>query len=94
MNSRLKSLGVLVAVIGLAFIAVGGFAFYKTNQGAQALQAFSLAQNVTLNYNEQGQLLDRGETAGADKIMALLVNDWGFAVDKSELNPNNPLVNT
>ncbi len=94
MNGRLKGLGVMVAVIGLAFIAVGGFAFYKTSQGAQALQAFSVAQNVTLSYNDQGQLVDRGETAGADKIMALLVNDWGFAVDKSELNPNNPLVNT
>ena len=28
------------------------------------------------------------------EIMSLLVNDWGFAVDKSELNPNDPLVNT
>ena len=26
--------------------------------------------------------------------MSLLVNDWGYAVDKSELNPNDPLVNT
>ena len=26
--------------------------------------------------------------------MSLLVNDWGFAVDKGELNPNDPLVNT
>ena len=26
--------------------------------------------------------------------MALLVNDWGYTVDKSELNPNDPLVNT
>ena len=26
--------------------------------------------------------------------MSLLTNDWGFAVDKSELNPNDPLVNT
>ena len=26
--------------------------------------------------------------------MSLLVNDWGFTVDKSELNPNDPLVNT
>jgi hypothetical protein len=67
---------------------------YKTNQGAQALQAFSAAQNVTLSYNEAGQLVDRGETAGADKIMSLLVNDWGYAVDRSELNPNDPLVNT
>lgn len=93
-NSRLKGLGVLLAVIGFAFVLGGGYAFLKTSQGSQALQAFSKAQNVTLNYNDQGQLTDRGETAGADKIMALLVNDWGFTVDKSELNPNDPLVNT
>jgi hypothetical protein len=94
MNSRFKVLGVMLAVIGLAFIAGGGFAYYKTNQGAQALQAFSAAQNVTLAYNSDGQLVDRGETAGAQKIMSLLVNDWGYSVDSSELNPNDPLVNT
>ena len=94
MNGRLKILGAMLAVFGLAFIAGGGFAFYKTNQGAQSLQAFSAAQNVKLNYNEAGQLVDRGETAGSDKIMSLLVNDWGYTVDKSELNPNDPLVNT
>ena len=94
MNGRLKGLGVVLAVFGLAFIAGGGYALYKTNQGSQALQAFSAAQNVTLSYNDQGQLVDRGETAGADKIMSLLVNDWGFTVDKAELNPNDPLVNT
>ena len=65
MNSRLKGLGVMLAVIGLAFIAGGGFAYYKTNQGAQSLQAFSAAQNVKLSYNEAGQLVDRGETEGA-----------------------------
>jgi hypothetical protein len=84
----------MLAVIGLAFIAGGGFAFYQTNQGAQALQAFSAAQNVTLTYNEAGQLVDRGETEGAQKIMSLLANDWGYAVNTSELNPNDPLVNT
>ncbi len=94
MNSRLKVLGVMLAVIGLAFIAGGGFAFYKTDQGAQALQAFSAAQNVKLNYNESGQLVDRGETEGAVAIMSLLTNDWGYSVNASELNPNDPLVNT
>jgi hypothetical protein len=84
----------MLAVIGLAFIAGGGYAFYKTDQGAHALQAFSAAENVKLSYNESGQLVDRGETAGADAIMSLLVNDWGYAVDKGELNPNDPLVNT
>ena len=94
MNGRLKILGAMLAVVGLAFIVGGGFAFYKTNQGAQSLQAFSAAQNVKLSYNEAGQLVDRGETAGADKIMAQLTNDWGYAVNTADFNPNDPLVNT
>jgi uncharacterized protein YkwD len=94
MNGRLKILGAMMAVIGLAFIAGGGYALYKTNQGSQALQAFSAAQNVTLSYNDQGQLVDRGETEGSAAIMSLLTNDWGYSVDASELNPNDPLVNT
>ena len=93
-NNRLKGLGVMLAVIGLAFVAGGGFALYQTNQGAHALQAFSAAQNVTLSYNEAGQLVDRGKTEGAQNIMSLLTNDWGYSVDGSELNPNDPLVNT
>ncbi len=94
MEKRLQRLGVVLVVLGLAFFAAGGFTLIKTQAGANALQSFSAAQNVKLSYNDQGQLVDRGETAGAEKIMSLLVNDWGFAVDKSELNPNDPLVNT
>ena len=94
MDKRLQKLGIGLVLMGIVFFAAGGYTLYKTQQGASALQAFSAAQNVKLSYNAQGQLVDRGETAGADKIMSLLVNDWGFAVDKSELNPNDPLVNT
>ncbi len=94
MNSRLKVIGVMLAVIGLAFIAGGGFAYYKTDQGAKSLQAFSAAQNVELNYNEAGQLVDRGETEGAQAIMSLLATDWAYAVNPSELDPNDPMVNT
>jgi hypothetical protein len=94
MSKRLQHLGIGLVLMGIVFFAAGGYTLYKTQQGASALQAFSAAQNVRLTYNDQGQLVDRGETAGADKIMSLLVNDWGFAVDKSELNPNDPIVNT
>ena len=94
MNGRLKIIGVMLAVFGLAFVAGGGYAYYKTNQGAQALHAFSDAQNVKLTYNEAGQLTSGGGTEDADKIMSLLANDWGYTVDKSELNPNDPVVNT
>jgi hypothetical protein len=62
--------------------------------GYGSLQAFSEAQNVTLSYNEDGQLIDRGTTEGADAIMSLLVDDWNYPVVDSDLDPNNPLVNT
>jgi len=95
MNGRLKVVGVIVAVFGLAFLAGGGYAYYKVNQGTQALQAFSAAQNVKLTYNADGQLADaKGDTTEAVAIMGMLTNDWGYSVDKGELNPNDPVVNT
>lgn len=94
MNTRLRTLGLVLAAFGLVFVAAGGFAFFKAQQGYQSLQAFSAAQDVQLTYNEEGQLVDRGETAGAAAIMSLLVNDWGYAVEQGDLNPNDPLVNT
>ena len=87
MNKRLQLLGIGLVVMGLVFFAAGGYTLYKTQQGATALQTFSAAQNVTLNYNEQGQLVDRGETAGADSDHGAPVNDWGYAVDKARAQP-------
>ena len=94
MNGRFKILGIGLVLIGFAFIAGGGYAYLKTQEGAKSLQAFSAAQGVTLSYNEDGQLVDRGETEGAVAIMSLLTNDWGYAVAANELDPNDPLVNT
>ena len=94
MNGRLKGLGIVLVLIGFGFIAGGGYAYLKTQEGAKALNAFSAAQNVKLNYNDQGQLVDRGKTEGAAAIMSLLTNDWGYTVNSAELNPNDPLVNT
>jgi hypothetical protein len=94
MISRLKKLGIVLAIIGVAFVAAGGFAFLKTQEGYRSLNAFSAAQDVKLTYNDQGQLVDRGETAGAQAILSLLKNDWGYPVADSELNPNDPIVNT
>jgi len=94
MINRLRGLGIVLGLIGLAFILAGGFAFMKTQQGTSSLNAFSAAQNVELTYNADGQLVDRGETAGAVAIMALLTDDWGYPVSSGELDANDPLVNT
>src|SRR3990172_3333037 len=94
MISRLKRLGLVLALFGLAFVAAGGYAYIKVQDGQKALNAFSAAQAVSLTYNDQGQLVDRGETAGAAAIMSLLTNDWGYTVDQAEFNPADPTVNT
>jgi len=94
MTRRLQVLGALLALIGLGFLIGGGVAYAKVQDGQDSLQAFSAAQNVVLEYNEDGELIDRGETAGAEAIMSLLVDDWQYPVVESELDPNDPLVNT
>lgn len=94
MVKRLRGLGIVLALIGMAFIAAGAFALFKTQEGYRSLNAFSAAQAVQLTYNDQGQLVDRGETEGAQAIMALLTEDWGYPVVSWELDPNDPIVNT
>ena len=94
MYARFKVLGIALVIAGIAFVAVGGYTYMKTQEGANALHAFSAAQNVELSYNDQGQLVDRGETAGAAAIMSRLTNDWGFTVNPADFDPNDPVVNT
>jgi hypothetical protein len=94
MIGRLRGLGFVLGLIGIAFIAAGAFAFIKTQDGYRSLNAFSAAQDVRLTYNDSGQLVDRGDPTEAQAIMALLTEDWGYPVAGSELDPKDPVVNT
>lgn len=94
MSKRLSLVGYVMAVFGLVFVVAGGVAFTKIQEGYDSLQAFSAAQNVTLNYNEDGQLVDRGDPAQAEAILSLLTDDWGYPVVMSDLDADDPLVNT
>jgi hypothetical protein len=93
-NRRFKILGIGMVLIGVSFLLAGGYSFLKVQEGYRSLAAFSAAQNVTLSYNEAGQLVDGGETAGAEEIMTLLTEDWGYAVNPADFDPNDPIVNT
>src|SRR4051812_25693011 len=94
MEKKLTRLGMVIAVFGLAFFVAAGYAFVKVQEGANSLNAFSAAQGVKLAYNDQGQLLDHGDAAAAAGIMNLLTNDWKYAVNQADFNPNDPVVNT
>ncbi|HLE39290.1 MAG TPA: hypothetical protein VJA44_06525 [Acidimicrobiia bacterium] len=93
-SSRIRTLGYVLAAIGVVFFVVAGIAYMKVQDGYHALDAFSAEQNVVLTYNEDGQLVDRGTTEGADAIKQLLTEDWGFTVNGADLDPNDPVVDT
>jgi hypothetical protein len=94
MHGRMRNLGIVLAVMGLGFVAAGTFAFAKTAEGYTSLNALSAAQDVRLSYNDQGQLTDHGDAASAQSILALLRDEWKYPVNMSDLNPNDPVVNT
>ncbi|MCH7669925.1 MAG: hypothetical protein IIC71_12110 [Acidobacteria bacterium] len=94
MTKRLRIVGIALLAVGLGFVVGSAIAYTKVQAGYRSLQAFSEAQNVTLSYNDQGQLIDRGTTEGAAAIMALLTDDWGYPVTSADLDPDDPLVNT
>ena len=47
MNGRLRILGIVLAFMGVGFLAGGGYAYIKTQEGVASLNALSAAQNVT-----------------------------------------------
>ncbi len=94
MQKRLGVLGIFLIVVGLGFFIGAGVAYTRVQAGYDSLQSFSEAQNVTLSYNEDGQLIDRGTTETAQEIMSLLRDDWNYPVVDSDLDPNDPLVNS
>jgi hypothetical protein len=94
MAKRLRTLGMVLALAGIGFLVAGVVAYTKVQDGYNALDSFSTAQNVTLSYNDDGQLTDRGTVEGAQAIRALLEDDWGYSVVGSDLDPKDPVVNT
>ena len=73
-------LGIFLIIVGIGYFIGAGVAYSKVQGGYDSLQAFSEAQNVQLTYNEDGDLIDRGTVEGAQAIMSLLEDDWGFPV--------------
>jgi hypothetical protein len=94
MASRLKIVGVVLIIVGIISWGVAGYAYLRVQDGQAALNGFSDAQNVTLSYNGEGQLIDRGTTEGADAILELLGETWNWPIVDGELDPNDPVTNT
>lgn len=95
LRKPLGLLGAFLIIVSMGYFVGAGVAYSKTQAGYGSLEAFSAAQNVELSYNEDGDLIDRGTTEGADAILALLEDEWDFPVvmGKGGLDSNDPVVN-
>jgi hypothetical protein len=94
LRKPLGLLGIFLIIVGIGYFIGAGVAYSKVQGGYEALQSFSEVQNVQLNYNDDGQLVDRGEVEGGVAIRSLLEDDWGFPIVESDLDPDDPLVNS
>lgn len=92
---RVRILGILLTVAGLGVAGAGFlYGYPMAEDGLASAQKMYESQGVKLSYNDQGQLVDRGTPEGANKILALLEDDWGFPVNRDNLDPADPIVNT
>ena len=87
MKKRFTILGAILMVVGLGFFGGAVYSYVTIQDGYDSLQAFRIAPLL-------GELVDRGTTEGADAIMQLLTEEWGYPVVEADLDPNDPLVNT
>ncbi|MGK2947703.1 MAG: hypothetical protein ACSLFP_03955 [Acidimicrobiales bacterium] len=94
LKKPLGLLGIFLIVVGIGYFVGAVVAYSKVQGGYGALQSFSEVQNVELEYNDDGQLIDRGEVEGGEAIRSLLEDDWGFPVVDADLDPDDPLVNS
>ncbi len=86
--------GLVLVVGGIVGMALGGFLYLKANEGLTALGAVYEAQGITLSYDADGNFIDRGSKESGDAILSLLENDWSYPLNRGNLDPNDPLVNT
>ncbi|HEY5663880.1 MAG TPA: hypothetical protein VIS05_07580 [Ilumatobacter sp.] len=102
LKKPLGLLGVFLIICSFGYFVGAGVAYSKTQDGYDSLSAFSEAQNVTLNFDEDGRLIDRGTVEGAEGILKLLREDWNYPVIEScgslftpaGICADDPLVNT
>lgn len=95
LKKPLGLLGAFLIIVGMGYFVGAGVAYTKTQDGYGSLQAFSEQQAVDLSYNEDGQLIDRGTTEGAQAILDLVEDDWAFPIvmGSGGLDSGDPLVN-
>ncbi len=86
--------GLVLVVGGIVGIGMGGYLYLKADAGLQSLESVYEAQGRYMTYDDDGNFTDRGTAEGGAKILSLLEDDYQFAINYSNLDPEDTLVNT
>lgn len=92
--SYISMAGLVLVVGGIIGIALGGYLYFKAEGGLESLDAVYATQGRMMSYDSEGNFTDRGTKENGDKILSLLEDDWKYPLNRSNLDPSDPLVNT
>lgn len=86
--------GLVLIVGGIIGMSLGVYIYIQANRGLESLDAVYAAQGRTMSYDADGNFIDRGTKEGGDAILSLLEDDWKYPLNRRNLDPDDPLVNT
>lgn len=86
--------GLVLVIGGFVGIGLGGFLYFTATAGLDSLQTVYETQGRYMSYDEDGNFTDRGTKEAGDAILSLIEDDWDFPLNRANLDPNDPLVNT
>ncbi|MBC8453090.1 MAG: hypothetical protein H8D69_01315 [Chloroflexi bacterium] len=86
--------GLVLIVGGIIGIGLGGYLYMTANAGLDSLESVYEIQGRYMPYDEDGNFTDRGTVEGGDAILSLIEDDWNFNLNRSNLDPEDTLVNT
>ena len=90
----ISTAGLVLIFGGIIGIVLGGYLYFKANEGLDSLNAVYASQGRIMTYDADGNFTDRGTVAGGDAILSLLEDDWKYPLNRGNLDPNDTLVNT
>ncbi len=86
--------GLVLVVGGVIGIVLGVYLYNKAGAGLKSLDAVYATQKRMMTYDADGNFTDRGTKEGGAAILSLLEKDWQFPLNRANLDPKDPLVNT
>ncbi len=86
--------GLVLVIGGIVGIGLGGYLYLTATAGLDSLQTVYETQGRMMPYDEDGNFTDRGTKEGGDAILSLIEDDWNFNLNRANLDPSDPLVNT